>query len=429
MTRVVLHTLLLMLLLLCGGASAQEVLRIAAVVNDDVISVQDLRERLTLAMASANLEDRPEMRRRLAPQVLRRLIDEKLQLQEAKRLNIAVTKRDIDDAIARIEQRNNLSRGGLNGFLARKGIRMSVFLDQIEAEIAWAKVIDRVVRPRINVGQDEVAEMLAKVRAGTGKPEYRVAEIFLPVDNPELEGETRELAERLIQQLKEGATFAALAEGFSQSASAAVGGELGWIRPGQLAEEFDTALSGMQPGQISSPIRTVAGYHIINLIDRRISAGLAQDTGGVVDDVTLALHQLFLPLPQGAAESEVTGQTTLAGTLAETAANCADMERLGKELGSPMSGRLNSVKLGQLPPQLRAVVESLPDEKASQPIRVDNGILVLMVCERQAAKDEKPTAESESARITNALMIERLDVAIRQYLRDLRRRAFVDVRV
>lgn len=423
------RALLLSLLLFCEGASAQDILRIAAVVNDEVISLQDLRERLTLALVSANLDDRPEIRRRLAPQVLRRLIDEKLQLQEAKRLNITVTKRDIDGALSRLEKRNNLAPGGLADFMGRKGVRMSVFLDQIEAEISWAKVIDRVVRPRVHVGQDEVDEMLAKIQAAKGKPEYRVAEIFLPIDNPEDEGQTRELAERLIQQLKGGATFKALAESFSQSASAAVGGELGWIRPGQLTEELDTALAGMQPGEISAPIRTLAGYHVITLIERRISEGLVQNESAAEDDVTMSLHQLFLPLPSNARDSEVASQTTLARTLGETAANCADMERLGKELGSSMSGGLGNIKLGKLPPQLREVVQNLPVEQASQPIRVDDGIMVLMVCQRETPQaDQRPEAP-ESTRIFNALLLERLDVAIRQYLRDLRRAAFVDVRV
>ena len=428
MRSVALRLVLLLPLLLVGTARAQEVLRIAAIVNDEVISVQDLGERLSLAMASAGLDDRPEIRRRLAPQVLRGLVDEKLKSQEAKRLDVRVASGDMERALRAIEQQNKVRKGGLKDFLARKGIKLSVLAERIEKDLAWSRVVDRAIRPRIQIGQEEINEMLAQINAGKGKPEYRVAEIFLPVDTPGNENEVRVLAERLIQQLQSGATFSGLAQNFSQSAAAAGGGELGWIRQGQLMEELDKTLLNLRTGQTSAPIRSVAGYHILRLLDSRVGTGL---TGQTKQDPSISLQQLFLPLPEKADEAAVASQTALAATMGQLAADCSDMKRLGAELGSTMSGGLGKVKMSQLPPEIRAVVELLPLQKPSQPLRVEKGVMVLMVCDREPTR--KPEVEvsetSERARVQRMLIDERLEVAVRQYLRDLRRAAFVDIRI
>jgi len=403
-------------------------LRIAAIVNDEVISVVDLGERLSMAMASAGLENQPKIRRRLAPQVLRGLVDEKLKSQEAKRLNVRVAIGDMEKVLRSVEKENKLRKGGLKNFLAKKGIKLSNFAERIEKDLAWSRVIARAIRPKIQIGQEEISEMLAQINAAKGKPEYWVAEIFLPVDNPGNENEARVLVKSLIQQLQSGATFSGLAQTFSQSAAAAVGGELGWIRPGQLIKELDKALINMRPGQISAPIRSIAGYHILHLLKRRVGTGLAEQTK---QDPSISLQQLFLPLPEKADKAAEASQIALATTMGDLAADCSDMQRLGAELGSAMSGGLGNVKLSQLPQKIRAVVEHLPLQKSSQPIRVENGMMVLMVCDREPTRKPQVKA-SETAkreRVKGMILNERINAAVRQYLRDLRRAAFVDIRI
>ncbi len=170
MRSVALRSVLLFPLLLVGAAKAQDVLRIAAIVNDEVISLQDLGERLSLALASAGLNDRPEIRRRFAPQVLRGLIDEKLKSQEAKRLDVRVASGDMERALRRIEKQNKVPKGRLKDFLARKGIKLSVLAGRIEKDLAWSRVVDRAIRPRIRIGQEEINDVLAQIKAGKGKP-------------------------------------------------------------------------------------------------------------------------------------------------------------------------------------------------------------------------------------------------------------------
>jgi peptidyl-prolyl cis-trans isomerase SurA len=397
---------------------AQDTLRIVAVVNEDIISAYDLNARINLVTVVSNFPNTPEVRRRLAPQILRALIDDKLKLQEAKRLNVKVGKEEIERAMAQVEQQNGMPRGGLENMLQRAGVRMLTLIDQLEAEIAWGKTVSQRYRNTVRVTEEEIDEVLAQMEASKGKPEYLVAEIFLPVDDPAREREAASLAERLIQQLREGAAFPALARNFSQSASAAVGGDLGWVRSGQLAAELERVFAALEPGQVSQPVRTPTGFHILTLRSRRVPQ--ADEAANQM----VSLHQLVLSLPADARPEQVAGRVERAKSLAGGARSCADMENLAKTTGSPLSGTLGKVRLGSLPQEIRAVVSSLEVSTPSPPIRTGEGIVVLMVCER--GPESSPSAERE--RIQRRLVNERLGTLAHQYLRDLRRAAVVDIR-
>ena len=242
-------TLAFLAFLPVGSAFAQGGLRIAAIVNDEIISVHDLENRIALTLVTSNLENRPDVIQRLAPQMLRGLVDEKLKLQEARRLNIVVSQRDIDDALGRISRQINLPPDQIAGFLGQRGASMKSLIEQVEAEIAWIKTISRLEGSRVVIGEDEIDIELARISANSGQPEYRVAEIFLPVEDPAQEDQVKQLADRLLGELAAGASFPSLARNFSQAASAAVGGDLGWVRRGQLVSRLDDALPQLNPGE------------------------------------------------------------------------------------------------------------------------------------------------------------------------------------
>ncbi|GEO36045.1 peptidyl-prolyl cis-trans isomerase SurA [Skermanella aerolata] len=242
---------------------------IAAVVNDDIISISDLTARLQLALVSSGLPNTPETRQRLTPQVLRSLVDERLQLQEASRTNVSVTDKEISDALGRVAEQNRMEREQLEKMLASQGVPRSTLEDQIRSTIAWGKLVQRRLRPSIEIGQDEIDQVIQRIQANAGKPEYLAAEIFLSVDTPEREDDVRRLADRLYEQIGQGASFPAVARQFSQSAGAANGGDLGWVQQGQLPEDLDSALKQLRPGQATRPIRSITGYHILMLRDER----------------------------------------------------------------------------------------------------------------------------------------------------------------
>ncbi len=250
-------------------ASGQGAVRIAAVVNNEAISVPDLVARIDIAIVSSRLQISEELRQQLAPQVLRSLIDERLKVQEAERHRLMVSRAELANARQTVEQRNGIPAGALDEFLRRQGLDVASVSKQLRAEILWSKLVRGRLGATVSVGEGEIDEAIARLEANRGRPEYRVAEIFLAVDSIGREAEVRGAAASLYRQLSAGASFAQIAQQFSQSATAAVGGDIGWVVEGQLPGEIETVLADLEPGSIAPPVRAFDGYYIVSLIDRR----------------------------------------------------------------------------------------------------------------------------------------------------------------
>ena len=400
------------------GARSQGSEGIVAIVNDDIVSAFDVDARMKLALVSASLPDQPEVRKRIAAQVVRNLIDDSLRLQEASKHQINVVPKEIDQAFERLEQGNKLPKGGLDDFLKKNNIDKLTLVKQVKAQIAWTKLVRQRIAPRVSVGDDEINEALEQIAANQGKPEHLVSEIFLPIDPQSPETEVKELAERLFEQLRRGANFGALAQTFSQSASAASGGDLGWMREDQLGNELGPVVAKMEPGQLSYPVRAIDGYHLVLLRDRRIG------TGFVNQAVSVSLQQIFLPIEQNARQTDIANQMARAKEVSAKARSCEDMARLSAEIGSPASGRLNNIKVSDLPPKVQTVVQTTEIGQASAPIRSAAGIIVIMVCDRHGTLNE----EEARRRVRNSLMFQKVELEARKYLRNLRRSAFTEIR-
>ena len=392
---------------------------IAAVVNYDVVTIYDVEDRVKMLIVTSEFKDSPQLRQRLTRQVLNRLINEKLKMQEANRLGIRISRKQLEKVYTDMESQNNLPSGGLTNFLWKNGVERTVLLNQIEAAQAWASAVNMTFRSLVTVSEEEIDEVISEIQSSKGKPEYLTSEIFLPVDNPNRAPEILKNANQLMEQLSKGASFQALARNYSQSASAAVEGDLGWIRQGQLAQEINNALIPLKKSSIAPPIRTVAGYHIILKRDERTGKGLPPS------NTKLDLHKVFLPLPANASSADIANLSATAKNMAASATSCADMEKLEKESSSPLSGSLGIVETSALPELVQNAVRNLPVGTASQPIPSEGGIIFLMVCSRT----ETSALETLRPKIKQRLMGERLDVSARGYLRDLRNAAFLDVRI
>lgn len=405
--------------LVAAGAGAQSVQRIAAVVNDEVISVYDLENRVALVAATSGLDNNAETHRRMQPQVLRSLIDERLQSQEANRLNAVVSEREISDALLRIERANNMQPGQLTRELGNMGIDRGTLTGQIKANLAWQKVVNRRLRPTLQIGQDEIDEVLERINASKGAVQYLLAELFLAVETPEQEDEVRQNMENMIDQMRRGSAFQAMAQQFSQSASASVGGDIGWVERGQLEDEVLQILDQMQTSRATPPIRTATGYYIYLLRDRRTLAAPAPE------DATVSLAQFILPLDPNSSEADVRSQTELAETVRESLSDCADLKRVAGELGVPGGDPTPELRIGDLNPAIRPLVSGLKADEITKPFRGDSGVVLIMVCSRVEPKSNLPSREDISENLTR----QRLDLISRRHLRDLRRAAFIDVRV
>ena len=393
--------------------------RIAAVVNDEAISVGDLDSRVRMVMLSTAMPDTPDARKRIEAQVLRTLVDERLEIQEAKRKNIAATKQEVDKAIASIAQQNNLTADQLDQVLKSNGIEHSVLVSQVTASVVWAKLIREMAAEIDPVSDEEIDDTLKRLKQDENTPQARVAEIFLAVDSPQQDGEVLALAERLTEQMKQGARFSAVAQQFSQSATAAVGGDIGWVHPDELSPPLAKAVADMRPGELSPPVRAPGGYYLLLVLDRRSSAGAP-----TVDDTMLHIVQVVFPLPQQPSEEARRAAIAQAENVKAEAKNCDDMLRIGKTEAPQLSSQ-GDLRLNQIAPAMRNMVMGLGVGQPSQPILQKNGVGVIMVCNKIDNKPVIPTRDD----VAESLMRSRLDALARRYLRDLRRAAFVDVRV
>ncbi|MDR3448637.1 MAG: peptidylprolyl isomerase [Alphaproteobacteria bacterium] len=387
---------------------------IVAVVNDNVITSTDLAQRLKLSILSSGLPDNPEVRMHLLPQILRSLIDEQLQTQEAKRLDLSVSDAEVDAALDHIAHDNHIP-GDMKDFITAHGGSPDALTAQIRDGLLWNKVVQRELRPRVEVGDDEIDAVIERIRANTGKQEYLASEIFLAVDNPKDEEQVKQLAQNLVGQLKHGANFAAVAHQFSQNAGAAQGGDIGWIQQGQLEPELDKALNAAKPGELSDPIRTANGFHILGVREKR-TVSLGDPARASVN-----LQQAFHPYAKDAAKNTLMQQ---AATLRGSVKNCADLAGvLTKSYPGWATQKLGDMNLSKAPGWITDKIRNVPVGGASDPLATDKGVALLFVCGRNDGGDIDRDA------IMHSLGTEKLELQARRLLRDLRRSAYIDIRL
>ncbi len=393
-----------------------------AIVNGDVITDTDVEQRLNLVIAANGGKIDPEEKARLRLQVLRNLIDEKLEIQEAASKDIKISDADVDQAYNRVAN-NFKANGNFVDFLRAAGSSPQSIKAQIRGELAWSRLLRRSVEPQVNVGDDEVKAVIARLAAAKGKDEYHVGEIFLSA-TPETTTRVMADAGRIVGQVRAGASFVAYARQFSEASSAGVGGDLGWVRAEQLNDAVAPVVTKLVPGDpatsISDPIKVPGGVAIMSLIEKR------QVLAGNPDDAVLSLKQLSLPLKPGITQSE--GEAVVARFKAATQdmGGCGRAEAVAKDLGAEVAIN-DAIAIKDLPAPLQAVMKKLSIGQATPPFgSATEGLRVLVLCGRddRPAKAEMPSFDAVYSQMNE----ERVNMRARRYLRDLRRDAVVDYR-
>jgi len=401
-------------------AQSTQTLRIVAVVNEDVISEYDLGNRIGLVIAMSNLPRRADVARQLAPQILRNLIDEKLRLQDAAELEVDATDEEIDRALDNLAQRNRTSVDQIMEMLSRRNLDTDTLINQMRAEVAWSKTLFRRYSDRLDVSDREIEIARQEIEESLGKPEYNVAEIFLSENAETPANEIAQQARQLVQQIRQGASFPGLAQSVSDLPTAANGGQLGWTRASQLSSEVANVVATMQPNTVSDPIRVTGGIYIVALLGKRIAG---QQVEG---EATVTLSQFHLAVPADTPADTVQQYMESARDKVAGIRSCETFETVAREAGSPVSGSLGTLPLDRLPPPIRNSVGSLEVGGISDPIRSDDAIVILMVCDR--TEPEVTIAEVDPERIREGIIGQRLNNLGRQRLRELRRAAFIDIR-
>jgi peptidyl-prolyl cis-trans isomerase SurA len=399
-------------------AKAQSVERIAAVVDDGAITTSELEGRLRLALVASGLDNTEQNRERLRSQVLRALIDEELQLQEAARFNMSVQQEDIEEALVDIAQRNGTSVDAFLSMLQGNGVPASVLRRQVEAQIAWARIIQSRFGSQIAIAESDIDDMIRQIEATRGEPEYLLSEIYISVDGTTSESEVRQLAERLVSEIRSGASFADIATQFSQGGGAAGGGDLGWVPVAQLDDEIEAALQGASSGQTIGPVRTTSGYHILRVRDTR------QSMMPSASDMIVDLRRFALAIPPGAPQEHTDAVLRIAHEVSNSVRSCGALQSRADELGIGDTTDAGTGRIGLLPQSVRSLIEDLPVGQPTAPYRIDGGVVLYMVCDRERPTVSTPSREQVRAGLTR----ERLDMFQRRYLRDLRSAAYVDIR-
>ena len=410
--------LVLLSLTFAFSAIGQSSLNIVAIVNDEIISDYDLQSRIDFVLFSSGLPNNPNERKRIRYRILNNLINQKLMLQQAKQEKINVSRKQIGEFIGQVEKRNQMLKGDMAKLLNKNNMDTLTYERQVEAKIAWGQIIRNKLAKSGELDEETINAQIRLIRNYKGRPEYLVAEIFISFDAGRSDLKEQELVNRLYQQIKGGTPFGQVARSFSESASAARNGNLGWIREDQLDPNLAKIISNLQRDELSVPVKAPDGYYILLLKNKRLAHGL------ILGESSVSIQQILLPLKNNAAKSEVQAQLTLAQSISRSVQNCKDMEALEKEIGIPKTGKILGVKLSNLLPSIRKATQNLDIGKASNPIRTKAGILILMVCSRTFDEDE----EKARRRVAQNISQRRAEFISRRELLDLRRSAFIETR-
>jgi peptidyl-prolyl cis-trans isomerase SurA len=399
------------------GQALPSVVKATAIVNGAVITQTDVDQRLAL-LAIANEGGIPaDQVDALRQQVLRNLIDETLQIQAAKQAEITVTDKDIDRTVSRVAEGVKMKPDQLAEYLKRNGSSIRSLRRQIEGETAWRRLQQAKIESSISVGDEEVKAVLERLNASKGSDEYRVGEIFLSATSDRIP-QTLQNANQIIAQLRQGASFPGYARQYSEASTAAVGGDLGWVRPEQLPEQLANVIRTMGPGQISSPIVVPGGVSIVAVQDARKI--LSADPRSAV----LSLKQVSISFPAGTTRAQAEARVAQFAEAARNVGGCGGAERIANEFNGEVV-QSDQIRLRELPPALQEIMLPLQVGQATRPFgSIEEGVRTLVICGRDEADPTAPTFDQ----VMNQLTEDRVNLRARRYLRDLRRDAVIEFR-
>ncbi|MFN3387674.1 MAG: peptidylprolyl isomerase [Allosphingosinicella sp.] len=400
------------------GNDDANVRKATAIVNGVVITGTQVDHRLALMVSSAGGRIPPEEMERLRQQVLRNLVDETLKIQAAEAEDIKITNGEIDQYYARYAQNFSQTPQGFGAYLRSIGSSEASVRRLIHGEIAWGRLQAGKIEAFVNVSNDEVNSVIERLNASRGTQQFRVAEIFISA-TPETAAEARANAERIVEQLKQGAPFVTYARQFSEASTAAVGGDLGWVRAEQLPEALAAAVQQMPVGSVSNPIAIPGGYSILAVQDSR------QVLTADPRDAILSLKQMTVSFAPGMSESQVQGRIQDLLRSTQTMGGCGGAETAAQQIGAEVIAN-DQVRVRDLPPALQQTLLQLGIGESTQPFgEVNERVSVLVLCGRD---DPDPAGEVSFEQVYNQLAEARVNMRARRYLRDLRRDAVVDYR-
>jgi peptidyl-prolyl cis-trans isomerase SurA len=397
---------------------------IVAIVNDEVITRSDLERKYQESVAQLKRQNTPLPERSvLEKQLLERMITQRAILQYARQSGIRVDSAQIDRAIQRVAQQNNLDLDGLKSILARDGVSMAQFRENLGNDILLNRARERDVDNKIVVTDAEVDGYL-KTQAIQGKEdEYNLAQILIAIP----EGSTsdqiaakRARAEEIAAQLAGGADFGQLSASYSDASNALQGGNIGWRPAGQLPPLFLDLVKNLKPGETTPVSLAANGFHILKLLGKRESSPT------LIVTQTRARHILLKP---NELQSEADLQARLA-QIRERLINGEDFAVLARQFSEDGSaakgGELGWLNPGDTVPEFERAMKTLQVGEVSEPIKSPFGWHLIQVEER---RDQDVTSERQRLAARQAIRKRKSDENFQEWVRQIRDSAYVDLRL
>lgn len=399
--------------------------RIVAVIDDEVITRLDLAERIKIAQRQLQQQGTsPPPEAVLERQILDRMISDRVQLQHAKVTGLRIDDTELERAIGRIAQENRLSLADLRTAIEKGGVPFASFREDIRNEIVMARLREREVDNKIVVTDGEIDNFIKTQQAQEGKgDEFNLSHILVVVPenaSPEQIQQRLSRAEQALAQLKGGADFRQVAAAFSEAPDALQGGLLGWRESARLPEIYIDALKPMRIGDLSPVLRSANGFHILKLNDQRGA------TSPVIVQQTRARH-ILIKTNELVSENDARARLLALKERLENKADFAELARVHSEDGSAAKGgELGWLSPGDTVPEFERAMDALKPGDISAPVRSPFGWHVIQVMER---RNEDMSKERQRLAARQVLRERKSDEAYHEWVRQLRDRSFIDIRL
>lgn len=399
--------------------------RIVAIVNEDVVTRHELEERVVLAFRQLKQQGTaPPPRDVLERQLLERMIVDKLQQQFARETGLRIDDVELDRTLTRIAEGNKMSLPELRQRIQQEGIPFEKFRNDIRGEIIATRLREREVDSKIVITESEIDNFIATQQAQEGRgDEYNLAHILVRVQenaSPEQIQTRRERAEKALAAIRSGTDFRQVAASFSEAPDALQGGMMGWREGDRLPVIFVESLRSMKPGEVSSVLRSSNGFHILLLVERRGTQA------PMIVQQTRARH-ILIKTNELVSEGEARNRLRTLKERLENKGDFAELARVHSEdTSASKGGDLGWLTPGDTVPEFERAMNALKPGEVSDPVRSPFGWHLIQVTERRS---EDVSKERQRLTARQALRARKSDEAYDEWLRQLRDRAFVELRL
>ena len=387
---------------------SQDIQAIAVIVNDEVISRYDVNQRVRLILVTSGIPATEENIKRIEEQAIKALIDEKIQTQEAIKLEVPDSPDEINLMLDNIARGNQTTAEGILDSITSQGVNSETLFSQIKSELLWNKIVRGRFGSYINISDEEVNIIYDRTIQNINNSQYDISEIFIGFEDETEEKEAKELAEKLTEQLKNEIAFEPVAQQFSQASSSGQGGFIGWVSEGQLDPDIILNIKNLEIGSVSNPIKTVNGYYIIKLNGKSEEGGI-NPMKNQYDLISVSFD----------IEDKI-----MAKDFSNNFVSCKRLDGLLENYNQKEINLIGKRLLQELPKELHKELLEKNAGNALSPRFSEDNIDIILICDR---KDDIGIQVNRDV-IEDNIYSQKMGMMSRRHLRDLRRDAVIEYR-